>query len=159
MLELCLLSHWIEFTSQFASCLPKLCVSKRLHLKKCNLRLHPVDKSFSHVSLQGSKQQNNTVFLSSSWKSSYTTFVLGKAALNDSRHAATLIPDTGLGSFPWLLRNIREQECVGGPHLSKVFPCIPAISPRPQYATLTKTLTHSTLLTQAPSSEEIHWSQ
>lgn len=51
-----------------------------LSLQKINL---------SRVSLGGSKQQSNSVFLWSSWKSSCTMFVLCKAALNESRRTAT----------------------------------------------------------------------
>lgn len=70
-----------------------MCVSEHLCMNKFNLTLPPEDKSLSRVSVEGSKQQNNSMFFSSSWKSSCTMFVLCKAALNESRHTA----------IPWYL--------------------------------------------------------
>lgn len=70
--------------------LPKPCVCEHLCMNKLNLGLPPGDKSLSHVSLEGSKQQNNSAFLSSSWKSSCTMFVFFTAALNESWRTETL---------------------------------------------------------------------
>lgn len=67
----------------------------------------PEDKSLllSLVSVWG-ERPNNSVFLSSSWKSSCTMFVLCKAAINGSRRAAKHPGTAGQGGlFPPLLQN------------------------------------------------------
>lgn len=68
----------------------------------------PEDKSLplSLVSVWG-ERPNNSVFLSSSWKSSCTMFVLCKAAINGSRRAAKRPGTAGRGGafFPLLLQN------------------------------------------------------
>lgn len=94
---------------------------------KFNLALPAEDKALSCQSKENSK--TTPVFLSSSWKSSCTMFVLCGAAFNESRHTATPMMQLGWVLFLSCLQNIkgkREQSEMG-------VTCMSEVSLKPQW--------------------------
>lgn len=82
----------------------------RVRLSVCawtNLTSHSLQKiNLFHMSVWR-EQPNNSMFLSSSWKSSCTMFVLCKAAWEQPYSNSSVT--SGLGTFPQLLRNIKGR--------------------------------------------------
>lgn len=123
-----------------------------LLIHKLNYKLfdltHTENKSLFHVSLEGSEQQNNSVFFSSSWESSCTMFILRTAALNESRHTAALWYLT-LGWVTFLSYCVTWRKGEMGTvrnvvnSLHYAFTCTSKMSPRPPCQILILTVTIS----------------